>query len=116
MIEHFEQYLEFAARVDSPWLGLNFDIGHAYCVGEEPQDWIARLAAHTRHYHLEDIAATREHRHLVPGHGAIDFTAVLREIAQTGYDGWITVELYPYIAEPDEAGREACEYLRRIGG
>ena len=33
MIETFEQYLEFAGRIDSPWVGLNFDIGHAYCVG-----------------------------------------------------------------------------------
>jgi sugar phosphate isomerase/epimerase len=113
LIERFEQYLEFAARVDSPWLGLNFDIGHAYCVSEEPQEWVARMAAHTRHYHLEDIAATREHRHLVPGRGAIDFPAVLREIAQTGYDGWITVELYPYIADPDDAGREAKQYIEK---
>ena len=59
LIERFEQYLEFAGRIDSPWLGLNFDIGHAFCVGEEPQDWIARMAPHTRHYHIEDIAATR---------------------------------------------------------
>ena len=47
MIERFEQYLEFAGRINSPWVGLNFDIGHAYCVGEDPQDWIARIdAAH----------------------------------------------------------------------
>src|SRR6185503_3700745 len=29
LIEKFDQYLEFSDRVDSPWLGLNFDIGHA---------------------------------------------------------------------------------------
>ncbi len=116
MIETFEQYLEFASRVDSPWLGLNFDIGHAFCMGQEPQDWIARMAPHTRHYHIEDIAATRKHAHLIPGHGAIDFAAVLREIAKTAYQGWITVELYPYIDDPDAAGREAKEYLDGIGG
>jgi sugar phosphate isomerase/epimerase len=111
LVERFEQYLELAARVDSPWLGLNFDIGHAYCVGENPQDWIARMAPHTKHYHLEDIAATRKHEHLIPGRGAIDLAAVLREIAHSGYTGWITVELYPYIHDPDRAGREAKEYL-----
>jgi sugar phosphate isomerase/epimerase len=111
LIERFEQYLEFAGRVGSARLGLNFDIGHAYCVSEEPQQWIARMAPHTRHYHIEDIAATREHHHLIPGHGAIDFAAVLREIARTGYDGWVTVELYPYLDNPDDAGREAKAYL-----
>ncbi len=114
LIETFPQYLEFAARVDSPWLGLNFDIGHAYCVGEDPQLWVQRMAPHTRHYHIEDIAASRQHAHLVPGHGAVDLGAVLAEIEKTNYHGWITVELYPYIDNPDEAGREAKEYLESL--
>jgi sugar phosphate isomerase/epimerase len=114
LIERFGQYLDFAGRVDSPWIGLNFDIGHAYCVGEDPQDWIERMASHTRHYHLEDIAATRVHQHLIPGHGAIDFVATLAAIRRTGYDGWVTVELYPYLDEPDHAAREAREYLVQV--
>lgn len=111
LIERFEQYLELADRVGSPWLGLNFDIGHAYCVGQEPSEWIPRMAGHTRHYHVEDIAATRVHQHLVPGRGAIDFEATLRAIAGTGYSGWLTVELYPYVEDPEGAGREAKQYL-----
>lgn len=114
LIEKFDQYLQFAERVQSPWIGLNFDIGHAYCVGEDPQDWVARMAPYTKHYHFEDIAATRVHKHLIPGHGAIDFEATLAAIQRTGYDGWITVELYPYIANPDDAAREAKEYLTAV--
>jgi sugar phosphate isomerase/epimerase len=114
LIERFEQYLEFADRVGSPWLGLNFDIGHAFCVGEAPERWIAAMAPHTQHYHLEDIAASREHAHLIPGRGVIDFPAVLREIAATGYQGWLTVELYPYIDDPDAAGSEAKRFLENV--
>lgn len=110
-IERFEEYLEFAAKVDSPHVGLNFDIGHAYCVREDPQDWVARMAPHTVHYHLEDIADTRVHKHLIPGHGGIDFGATLRAIYETGYTGWLTVELYPYIHAPDEAAQEAHTFL-----
>ena len=111
MIERFGQFLEFIERIDSPWVGLNFDIGHAFCVGEDPQAWVAQMAPYARHYHFEDIASTRVHRHLIPGHGAIDFPATLRQIHATGYDGWITVELYPYIDQPDEAAREAFTYM-----
>jgi sugar phosphate isomerase/epimerase len=111
LIERFGEYLKFVERIDSPWVGLNFDVGHAYCVSEDPQDWVARMAPYTRHYHFEDIAATRVHKHLIPGHGAIDFESTLRAIAATGYDGWITVELYPYIDNPDDAAREAYGYL-----
>jgi sugar phosphate isomerase/epimerase len=111
MIERFEQFLAFVERIRSPAVGLNFDIGHAYCVGEDPQDWVERMAPYTRHYHFEDIAATRIHEHLVPGRGAIDFEATLAAIAKTDYDGWITVELYPYIDDPDAAAREAFDYV-----
>jgi sugar phosphate isomerase/epimerase len=72
------------------------------------------MAEHTMHYHFEDIAASRIHEHLVPGRGAIDFAATLAAIEQTGYDGWLTVELYPYLDDPDAAGREAFGYLSRL--
>ncbi len=111
MIETFEEYLDFIERIRSPRVGLNFDIGHAFCVGEDPQDWVARMQKHTRHYHFEDIAATRVHRHLIPGRGAINFEATLQAIAATGYRGWLTVELYPYIDNPDEAAREAHRFM-----
>jgi sugar phosphate isomerase/epimerase len=111
LIETFGQYLHFMQRIDSPAVGLNFDIGHAYCVSEDPQDWVAKMAPHTVHYHFEDIAATRVHKHLIPGRGAIDFASTLREIQKTGYSGWLTVELYPYIDDPDNAAREARKFL-----
>ncbi len=120
LIERFPQYLSFIERIDSRLVGLNFDVGHAYCVGENPQDWVARMAEHTVHYHLEDIAATRIHQHMVPGRGAINFAATLEAIRNTNYDGWLTVELYPYLDSPDDAAREARDYLiralARLGG
>ena len=111
LIERFDQYLDFVSRIQSPVVGLNFDIGHAYCVSEDPQDWVERMAPHTRHYHFEDIAASRVHRHLIPGTGAIDFAATISAIQRTGYSGWVTVELYPYIDDPDDAARKAREHL-----
>lgn len=116
LIERFEQYLELVDRIDSPFMALNFDIGHAYCVGQEPADWIPRMAAHTRHFHIEDIAGTRVHRHLVPGTGDIDFASTLRAVDRSGYDGWITVELYPFVEDPDDAGRRAKRHLEQIIG
>jgi len=114
LIERFEQYEDLADRIDSPFFGMNFDVGHAYCVGQDPAEWIPRMTWPTRHYHIEDIAATRIHQHLVPGKGAIDFAATLRAINASAYDGWLTVELYPYVDEPDAAGREAKSYLERV--
>ena len=115
LIEKFEQYLEFADRIDSPRLGLNFDIGHAFCVGQNPVDWIEPLKEHTRHYHIEDINEQRVHHHLVPGEGVINFPPILNAIEKSGYKGWVTVELYPYVDDPDSAGREALRVLKGFG-
>jgi sugar phosphate isomerase/epimerase len=111
LIEKADQFEELMKHVDSPAVGLNFDIGHSYCVGDEPAPTIRRLARHIRHFHLEDIAATRVHHHLVPGEGAIDFAGTLRAIRAIGYDGWITIELYPYVDDPDAAARAARERI-----
>jgi sugar phosphate isomerase/epimerase len=111
LLETTDQYLEVAERLNAPSIGLNFDVGHAYCVAEDLPRSIARLAPQIRHYHLEDIAASRVHHHLVPGTGAIDFTEVMAAIRSTGYDGWLTVELYPFIDDPDAAARSALEAL-----
>jgi sugar phosphate isomerase/epimerase len=114
LLETTDQYLEVAERLNAPSIGLNFDVGHAFCVKENLSMAIAKLAPHIRHYHVEDIAATRVHHHLVPGTGAIDFNEVIQAIGKTGYDGWVTVELYPFIEDPDAAARAAFSILRPL--
>jgi sugar phosphate isomerase/epimerase len=114
LIEKADQFLEFMQHIDSPAVALNFDIGHFYCVGDDPAATVPKLAKYTRHYHLEDIAATRVHHHLVPGEGAIDFAATLKAIRATGYAGWITIELYPYVDDPDPAARTALARVRDV--
>lgn len=111
LIETAGEALELATMVSSPMFGINFDAGHFYCVSDPLPETVERLRTCTKHYHLEDIAATRVHQHLVPGHGAIDFAALLAAIARTSYHGFLTVELYPYLDDPDAAGREAREFL-----
>jgi sugar phosphate isomerase/epimerase len=114
LVEKADQFLELLHHLDSPAVGLNFDIGHFYCVGDDPPATIHRLAPYIRHFHLEDIAATRVHHHLVPGEGAIDFAATFEAIRAIGYDGWVTIELYPYVDDPDAAARTAYEQIQRI--
>ena len=114
LIETADQYLEFASKISSPYLGLNFDIGHSYCVKDEPPETIRRLAKLIKHVHLEDIAATRVHHHLSPGEGAIDFGATLAALKEVGYDGWVTIELYTCHENPDSAASIARERVLKI--
>jgi sugar phosphate isomerase/epimerase len=114
LVETADQFLELMQYMDSPAVGLNFDMGHFYCVGDEPAPTLRRLAGHVRHIHLEDIAATRVHHHLVPGEGAIDFAATFAAIQDIGYRGWMTIELYPYADDPDAAARKAFQHVNQI--
>lgn len=116
LIETSDQYLAFLDQFSHPNLGLNFDIGHFYCKGEDPVEAIYKLQHHTRHYHLEDIPESREHRHILPGQGGIDIKGVLNAIEDTGFDGFITVELYPYLDEPGSAAAQARTYLKAVCG
>lgn len=117
LIENVEQSEALMDRLtDYPAVGLNFDIGHFFCVGEDLPRAVRRLARYIGHVHLEDISADRVHFHRVPGEGAIDFASVLHALREVGYDGWVTIELYPYIEDPDGAARLARKHLLDLCG
>lgn len=112
LIESSGQFLEFYKGLDPEVFGLNFDIGHFFCVGEDPVGLVKTLGPMAHHFHLEDIAADRRHHHLLPGEGAIDLPAVLSAIHGTGYKGFVTVELYTYASDAEGAAWAAMRYLR----
>lgn len=114
LIETADQYLEFAEHFDTPFLGLNFDIGHFYCVKDDPAATVRKLAPLIRHVHLEDIAATRVHHHLIPGEGVIDFAGTLAALKEVGYQDWVTIELYTCHENPDAAAKTARERVLKI--
>ena len=111
LLENSRQFQEFIREVRSPSVGLNFDLGHFFCAGEDPNNAFQDLFPWIGHVHLEDIALDRRHHHLIPGQGAIDFRRALRTIRQSGYRGDLSLELYTYAESPVEAGRESLSYL-----
>ena len=114
LLENSNQFLNFIENLSTDNVGLNFDIGHFYCVGEDPTEIIYKLSEYIEHFHLADIASNRIHNHLIPGEGSINFRSVFRAIEGIGYKGFVTVELYPYQLCPKEAGKKAYEYLYGI--
>ena len=114
LMENTREFKEFIVDVKSPAIGVNFDIGHFFCAGEDPSGAFEELFEWIGHVHLEDIAANRAHNHLVLGHGAIQFQEVFKTMINLGYKGDVSLELYPYVDTPEEAGRESLEYLRTL--
>ena len=114
LIENSSQFLSFIEQFDSKFIGLNFDIGHFFCVNEDPAKLILDLQDYIHHIHLEDISPTRKHHHLIPGYGSINFKEIFESLKDIKYDGFVTVELYPYQANPQKAAIESKNYLNSI--
>jgi sugar phosphate isomerase/epimerase len=113
LVERAHELAAVIDRVGSPLLGANLDIGHSWLDGESPEEAVGLLAGRIWNVHVEDIA-NRKHFHLIPGAGDLPFDRYLDALDRAGYAGFYTVELYTYPDRPDEAGREALEFLRRL--
>ena len=113
-IETSREYLDFKNEFfkDEPLVKMNCDVGHLFCVGEDPAAVVRALPEHVAHVHLEDIGENRVHQHLTPGKGAIDFDAIFDALRTIRYSGWVTVELYPYETTAAGVAQLAFDHLR----
>jgi len=114
LMESTKEFKPFIKDVQSKMVGLNFDIGHFFCAGEDPAKAFEELFEYVGHVHIEDIAATRIHNHLIAGRGVIGFLDIFKTMVDLKYQGDISLELYPYVDTPELAGQESLEYLRPI--
>ncbi len=114
LMEKTAEFLPFIRDISSKAVGLNFEIGHFDCAGEDPAAAFESLFEWVGHVHIEDIAPTRVHNHLIAGQGAIDFPSVLKAMKGLEYTGHISLELYPYTDHPEAAGKESAAFLRPL--
>lgn len=116
LIQTAAEYLEFKQAYfrDDSRVGMNCDIGHLFCVGEDPAQVIRSLPGEIAHVHLEDIGANCVHQHLAPGNGSIDFRSVFNALREIDYVGWVTVELYPYETTAADVAKQAFGYLEPL--
>lgn len=112
LIQYSHECVAFLQRVNHPNLKMNCDLGHFYCVEEDPAQVVRECAAYIAHIHLEDIKENRVHQHRIPGEGAMDWAGIFDAMRTIRYSGWVTVELYPYETTAEEAARRAFEYLK----
>lgn len=101
------------ARHPTMSLGVNLDLGHAWCVGEDPAAVIRRFGRRILNCHVEDIR-DRVHYHLVPGDGEMPWGAIRAALLQIDYRRPLTLELYTMLDDPIGAGRRGLEFLRSV--
>ncbi|KQZ88388.1 sugar phosphate isomerase [Phycicoccus sp. Root563] len=94
-------------------IGFCPDTAHLTAGGGDPAELIRRYADRLRHVHLKDVdRATTQFLPL--GQGDVDFHDVIAAVNESGYDGWIVVELDSYDGDPREAAATSKKYLDEL--
>jgi sugar phosphate isomerase/epimerase len=96
------------ARVGHPNLKLHMDVkAQSAEVGRTVPELIARHASKAGHFHAQDVNLKG------PGMGDVDFGPILKALVASGYDRWVSVEVFDYSAGAEETASQSLDCLRR---
>lgn len=102
-----EQANALIARVGHPNFLLHMDVK---AQSSEPAatvpELIARHAARAGHFHAQDVNLRG------PGMGDVDFRPILKSLVQSGYDRWVSVEVFDFSPGAEATARRSFETLR----
>jgi len=87
-----EQLIAFADRIDSPLVGICYDIANAHFIGEDTATGLRRVCARLGVVHLSDTGR-EAWRHDPVGRGSCDFAGFGAALREIGYSGTSMLEI-----------------------
>ena len=97
---------ELIERVASPYFMLHQDVKAMLSESEPIPELIQKWRELTRHFHVNDSNL------LGPGMGETDYHPILRALQDSGYDGWVSVEVFDYAPGCEHIARASLQYLK----
>jgi sugar phosphate isomerase/epimerase len=121
-----------AAIGSRPGFGINFDPSHLVHQLLDPAAFLEEFAAHIFHVHIKDTKRRLDGRRSIlgshldfgdaergwdfvsPGHGDVDFEALIRALNRIGYRGPLSIEWEDAGMERTWGARDALRFVRGI--
>ena len=100
--------VELMHRVDHPNFRLHQDVKAMLSEPTPIPELIARYAKETCHFHVNDDNL------LGPGMGRTDYQPIFQSLLQSGYAGWVSVEVFDYRPGAEYIARESLRYMQRV--
>src|SRR5262245_10166402 len=97
---------EILHRVDHPLFVLHLDVKAMGTDDGPTPELIRRHGARAGHFHANDVNRRG------PGFGKTDFVPIFRALKDSGYKGWVSVEVFDYSPDPETIARESIRYMR----
>jgi sugar phosphate isomerase/epimerase len=98
--------MELLDQVNHPNFVLHLDVKAMAAESVPTPELIRRYAPRTGHFHANDPNKRG------PGFGATDFVPIFQALRESGYGGWVSVEVFDYSPDPQTIARESLRYMR----
>lgn len=111
-----EEICRIVKKLDSPWINICVDIGHASLTGYEPEEFIEKIdPKFLKALHVQDNDYI-EDRHILPYTGELNWKAIMTSLKKIGYDGDLTFEIFAYLGKiPDDLIPDALKFAVSVG-
>ena len=100
--------VELIERVGEPNFVLHQDVKAMLSEPTPIPELIHQFAKVTKHFHVNDDNL------LGPGMGRTDYHPIVKALLDTGYSGWVSVEVFDYKPGAEYIATESINYMRRI--
>lgn len=101
-----EDAKELIDLVKQPNLVLHQDVKAMLSEAEPIPELIHKYAAITGHFHVNDSNL------LGPGMGPTDYVPIFRALLETGYKGWVSVEVFDYSPGAEKIARDSLRFMQ----